>query len=296
MNRILLACGLASLAWCSLAHAQPPVTSKTATRITEIELRRKAAQEFVTDVALVASKSRDATALKYAQILSTGNVLFAPVASQVRPNNFAIQMLDKSPEHYARLIGICILAKPDELLNPLWAHKLNDANFVAEYNSDINCILLPQPRLSHFSPIYIGLVGQHEMALFAHRPAKSDAQNDHTKKLSDELQAYEFEFSLLERLGGPSFAAVLKKEVSRLAHGVVKNDGEYRFPNAVSYATYQKELDEVFGKKPWNIDEGMMRMTLLYLDALFTYAKTSEKTQDAWNFKMSVMRDINPGM
>lgn len=140
-------------------------------------------------------------------------------------NNCPVQIpLDKGSE--LGLLGVTTLERPSEPwvdfilvedvnVSPVWKRAITSKDFLASYDFEQNTVIIHDFRIKGIPKIMKGLVMLHEMRHW--KQANFDFRPDpRFEKQMQEIDAYEYEFSLLDRLNLPGYSELVAHEKNRL--------------------------------------------------------------------------------
>ncbi len=235
---------------------------------------------------LVSSRTSIQVAKDFTLAVKSGNEfygVYADPTGQGKGMTQVVRVSQKTPR-----IPFVVLLPGDEKLSPVWQRVLYEDDFVAEYVSAQNVIVLPQSKLDGVSKIPLGLVGQHEMVHFSHAPTNGVAPGNYQEQLEEEINAYHYELDLLHQLGGERYRRVLQQEVRRVSRQVAPGNYTLRAP---SYDLYAVDLDVVFDGAPISESEKQIRTTLVLMDGAFNFWE-SEGGSAAFGHEMDFMAAI----
>ncbi|MES3005146.1 MAG: hypothetical protein V4690_03500 [Patescibacteria group bacterium] len=177
----------------------------------ELAEARKCLQPWLDGVDLISkSKLKDEEVSTYASIISN-HIVGKPVMEKGVKNFRHLTSIPVNVgDAWILLVPVC----NSESLPTEWKKDMLGVNFLARHYPDVNAILFePEQNLPR---LLRGLVFLHEMRHGTQARFPMNGNNDPNYEFYREVDAYEFEFGILDRLNPTGYRSYLESEVRRV--------------------------------------------------------------------------------
>jgi len=213
----------------------------------------------------------------YREVIANG-AFAKPIVAKGDP---AYMWLSTAPNPAKPWVGLVPICSEANLPFP-WKKSFDKADFLAEYDPGVNAIVL---RTSIGSPMVVrGLALLHEMRHVFQTRNPLAKPNPPGYKLFKEVDAYEFEFKILDHLKLPGYNSFLDYEVRRVREA-------YRRTGHAQPNLTDPRLDKIF--PDIGIDPVARRTAaslILFRASFLLY--DLDNPQEATNLKMSMMASV----
>ena len=244
---------------------------------TKLKEAKACATPWIKGVEKVSQRVPDNTELKtHLKVLR--NASYAKLVD-VPHAPFAIEHLSEVPE---KITSVVIVAHCSR--DALWNKTFANRGFVASFHGDSRAVTLDSTvRLPE---LVQGLVLAHEMRhLLQHFNGQTSSPQNKAVRHLNELEAYEFQFLLLDRLHLPGYRDILHQEMERL-----KSEHSQKQAATMSIG---KHLDKLFPDLGMHLDARKVVGTMLFLRAHFKIYEESDLFSSR-DMKLKFMSMIHP--
>ena len=242
--------------------AQERTRSSKTVNLKELQNCAQSKAQWMTAITSVANISGNTQAGRYAEVLD--NCICAILTDEAGRDKMAVKYISQPKYKDKPWVGVVFIETKTQIPEGAWAEHFRKSKMIAEYQFGTNIVIFRGdiPQL----PILKGLIAEHEMQHWWQKMNPVPINIPHLQVLR-ELDAYGFEFSILDKLKLPGLSELISFERVRIRKYLqVGKSFETNFDNPM--------LTKVFGAFPSDVAHKnaasiiMMKALFAELDAL----------------------------
>lgn len=255
------------------SHSTKGVTSQ------ELQSCTQPKAVWVAAVRNIAKITADPQAQGYADVLDNG--ICAVLTNEAGPDKLAVKYIAMPKYKDKPWIGVVFVGTKTPIPAGAWTEHFRKSVMFAEYNDSINTVIFRDDFGQ--VPVLKGLIALHEMQHWWQK------MNPLPQPIPDlqafkELNAYEFEFSLLDKLKLPGLTELVTFERARIRQRLQSNQGfETNFSNPA--------LIKVFGPFPSEVGR-KNAATIIMIKSLFAEFDSLYSPQASVQKKLNFLHSV----